>query len=156
MTEHVTGSNKVNDAVRLSEPHGQLFFSLQFAAHRLRKVADQQIIKTTNLTATQASVLYVVATGVSKRQSGIADFLGQNESAITATVSVLIRKSFLSRHRDPKDGRAFILAVEPAGLAELAKSRMAFEKLDEIMDQNLSADEIAHLTSLLIRLSNVY
>lgn len=58
------------------------------------------------------------------------------DSAASQTISALARKQLVEKHRDPADGRAFLLELTPAGQALLAADPLqhlaaAFETLSE-------------------------
>jgi DNA-binding MarR family transcriptional regulator len=138
----------------ISERHGQLFFQLQLAAHRLRKVADRKVTAETGLTTAQAAILYVVAARKNVMQKEIAKRLGQNESAVVAMASRLTRLGYLSRKRSDVDPRASMLNVTAKGMRELQVARRPFTELDNMLDKVFSPAELDALSLLLTRLAD--
>ena len=138
----------------ISERHGQLFFRLQLAAHRLRKIADRKVAAETGLTTAQAAILYIVAARKNVMQKEIAKRLGQNESAVVAMVNRVTRLGYLSRKRSDVDPRAAMLNVTAKGMRELQAAKRPFTELDNMLDKVFSPAELDALSLLLTRLAD--
>jgi MarR family transcriptional regulator, organic hydroperoxide resistance regulator len=138
----------------ISEKHGQLFFQLQLAAHRLRKVADRRVTAETGLTTAQAAVLYIVAARKNVMQKEIAKRLGQNESAVVAMVTRLARLGYLGRRRSDVDPRTSMLNVTAKGMRELQVAKRPFRELDNMLDKVFSPAELDAISLLLTRLAD--
>jgi DNA-binding MarR family transcriptional regulator len=136
----------------ISERHGQLFFQLQLAAHRLRKVADRRVMAKTGLTTAQAAILYIVAARKNVMQKEIAKRLGQNESAVAAMANRLTRLGYLGRRRSDVDPRASMLNVTAKGMRELQAAKGPFRELDNMLDSVFSPAELDTMSLLLTRL----
>jgi len=138
----------------ISEKHGQLFFQLQLAAHRLRKVADRRVTAETGLTTAQAAILYIVAARKNVMQKEIAKRLGQNESAVVAMANRLTRLGYLSRRRSDVDPRTSMLNVTAKGMRELQVAKRRFRELDNMLDKVFSPAELDAISLLLTRLAD--
>jgi len=138
----------------ISEKHGQLFFQLQLAAHRLRKVADRRVTAETGLTTAQAAILYIVAARKNVMQKEIAKRLGQNESAVVAMANRLTRLGYLSRRRSDVDPRTSMLNVTAKGMRELQVAKRPFRELDNMLDKVFSPAELDAISLLLTRLAD--
>ena len=113
------------------------FYSrLQIAAHALKKSSDRQLLEVAGVTTAQMSALAIVATEKTTTQTRLATELGLNDSAITAMVRRLIDLKMVTRVRDDKDGRAWLLKLTETGA-------QAVRKTDSIVDQTSSrVDEL--------------
>ena len=113
------------------------FYSrLQIAAHALKKSSDRQLLEVAGVTTAQMSALAIVATEKTTTQTRLATELGLNDSAITAMVRRLIELKMVTRVRDDKDGRAWLLKLTETGA-------QAVRKTDSIVDQTSSrVDEL--------------
>jgi len=113
------------------------FYSrLQIAAHALKKGSDRQLLEVAGVTTAQMSALAIVATEKTTTQTRLATELGLNDSAITAMVRRLIDLKMVTRVRDDKDGRAWLLKLTETGA-------QAVRKTDSIVDQTSSrVDEL--------------
>jgi MarR family transcriptional regulator, organic hydroperoxide resistance regulator len=138
----------------ISEKHGQLFFQLQLAAHRLRKVADRRVTAETGLTTAQAAILYIVAARKNVMQKEIAKRLGQNESAVVAMANRLTRLGYLGRRRSDVDSRTSMLNVTAKGMRELQIAKRPFRELDNMLDKVFSPAELDAISLLLTRLAD--
>jgi DNA-binding MarR family transcriptional regulator len=138
----------------ISEKHGQLFFQLQLAAHRLRKVADRRVTAETGLTTAQAAILYIVAARKNVMQKEIAKRLGQNESAVVAMANRLTRLGYLGRRRSDVDPRTSMLNVTAKGMRELQVAKRPFRELDNMLDKVFSPAELDAISLLLTRLAD--
>ncbi|MGY3441312.1 MarR family winged helix-turn-helix transcriptional regulator [Bradyrhizobium sp. USDA 4473] len=137
--------------IELSKRHGRLFHMLQLAAHRLRKVADRKVMAVSDLTATQATILHIIATREAIMQKQIAKLLGQNESAVAGMVTRLLSLGLIDRCRRQEDARASMLRLTEAGRIQLAATKPAFDELDGMLDGTLTFDELDQLSLLLER-----
>jgi DNA-binding MarR family transcriptional regulator len=88
--------------------------------------------------------------------SGVAKILGITLGTLTASFSRLEKKGYLFKRRDEKDKRVYY--IEPTRLATLINGEhTAFhQKMIEDIIENLSPDEIAHLTAALKTLDKFF
>ena len=132
-----------------------MFHKLQLAAHALHKAADREIGAVTDLTTAQAAVLAVLATSEGDSQRSVANALGQNESAVTAMVSRLERRGYVSRSRSVHDARVWELSVTEAGRRALQATRRPFSKINKRIETTLTTSEVTALADMLERLSRI-
>ena len=116
----------------------RIYFLLQVAAHRLRTDADSALIEAAGVTAAQAAVLSLVAGADNPTQRGIAAALGQNESAMTATVARLEKAGLLKRTRSTQDRRTWMLALTATGRRALDKVTEPFERINARLDDAIA------------------
>jgi DNA-binding MarR family transcriptional regulator len=102
------------------EPDQRLFFLLQQAAHRLRVAADRRCLAAAGITTAQLGALFAVREG-GLTQRDLAARLGQRESAVTAMVARLADAGLLGRRAHPREHRAVVLELTPAGEEALAR-----------------------------------
>ena len=116
----------------------RIYFLLQVAAHRLRTDADNALIEAAGVTTAQAAVLSLVAGADNPTQRSIAAALGQNESAMTATVARLQKAGLLKRTRSTQDRRAWALALTAKGRRALDKATTPFERINARLDDAIA------------------
>ncbi|MFF1609277.1 MarR family winged helix-turn-helix transcriptional regulator [Amycolatopsis sp. NPDC058278] len=104
----------------MPEPDQRLFFLLQQAAHRLRVAADRRCLAAAGITTAQLGALFAVREG-GLTQRDLAARLGQRESAVTAMVARLADAGLLGRRAHPREHRAVVLELTPAGKEALAR-----------------------------------
>ena len=134
----------------------RLYFHLQRTAHLVQKQADQRLIAAANVTVAQAAILMVLDEHGGCSQKTLANHLGQNDSAITAMVTRLVRLGHIHKVRDDRDGRAVRLRLTSSGKAALAAARGPFDHINATIDACLSADETSDLADCLRRLARAF
>lgn len=101
-------------------------------------------------------MLVLVASGQAVTQKDVADALGLNESAVTATVKRLLAADYLVRERDPRDGRSWKLTLSEAGQSALEAAAAPFAQINADLDSQLSEAEQEALAAALDRISSVF
>lgn len=134
----------------------RLFHRLQLAAHHIQKSADKEIKTAVDLTTSQAAVLSVLSNEEGHTQRDIAKALGQNESAVTAMVNRLLKAGYLNRKRNPADTRAWNLQLTSNGRAALKATQKPFSTINQIIENELSKEEVSQLADYLKRLSAAF
>ena len=131
----------------------RLYQRLQLAAHFMRKAADQRLIAQAELTAAQAGVLAVIASGEpSITQRDVARTLGLNESAMTAMTARLMRAGLVDREQSDADARAWRLFLTEPGRAAGQKAKAAFTGINQRIEDELSEEEMMRFVGTLDRL----
>ena len=125
----------------------RLYFLLQLTAHRLKKRADNILIESGGLTASQAAVMAVIAKEPPVTQRYIAEKLSQRESAITAMTDRLLKARYITRARSESDGRAWALMPTAEGRTALNHMGGAFQNINDLLEQNLDSGEIGRLAA---------
>jgi DNA-binding MarR family transcriptional regulator len=134
----------------------RLYHRLQIGAHAAGKYSDRAIKEATGLTTAQLSVLTVVSTERPVTQRDIAGALGVNESAVTTMVTRLEARGCLRREPHADDGRAWLLQLTAEGRRALTVGREAFTAVNEVIEQTLTAREIAACADALERLEAAF
>ena len=134
----------------------RLYHRLQIGAHAAQKYADRAVKEATGLTTAQLSVLTVVSTETPVTQRDIASALGVNESAVTAMVTRLEARGCLRRKPHAGDGRVWLLELTAAGRRALTAGREAFSAVNEVIEETLTAREIAACAGALERLQAAF
>lgn len=131
----------------------RLYFRLGLVAHRLRVLADQQLLAAAGITAAQAGVLLIVADAAEPiRQRDLARLLRQRESAVTTMVDRLLAAGLLARERPPGDARAWALRPTAAGEAALADVHGLLDAFNERAFAGIEAADRARLAGMLDRI----
>lgn len=128
----------------------RLFHLLQVAAHGMKTDLDRRTLESGGLTAAQAGMLAVVARAEGATQRDVAKALRQQESAITAMASRLIKAGYIERRHHPQDGRAWSLHLTADGEAALERFRGVMEGFNAGLTRALGGeDEVAALAKAL-------
>ena len=120
------------------------FYSrLQIAAHALKKNSDRQLLEVAGVTTAQMSALVIVASKKTTTQTKLAAELGLNDSAITAMMRRLIDLKMVTRVRDDKDGRAWLLKLTETGAEAVKKTDTIVDQTSAKVDELLGKKTIA-------------
>ena len=120
------------------------FYSrLQLAAHALKKNSDRQLLEVAGVTTAQMSALVIVASEKTTTQTKLATELGLNDSAITAMMRRLIDLKMVTRVRDDKDGRAWLLKLTETGTEAVKKTDTIVDQTSAKVDELLGKKTIA-------------
>ncbi len=140
----------------MSAQKARLYHRLQIAAHRVQKAADRALLEAAEVTTAQAAVLAIIAAQAPITQREIAGQLGVNESAVTAMANRLLAAGLLKRFRDAADARAWRLELTGDGRAALKRLEKPFKRVNQAMEEVLSAEEIARLADYLSRIAKAF
>ena len=136
----------------------RLYFLLQVAAHRLKTEADSVLMDAAGLTTAQIAVLNLIASSKEMRQRDLARRLKQNESAITAMITRLMKADLVTRHRSETDGRTWLLELTDNGKKTLKHAERPFEainaRLDAIVDKKGASILAKQLNAIADEFSN--
>lgn len=87
--------------------------------------------------------------------SDLAQALLKDITTTSRLLSTLERKSFISKHKDPRDKRVAYLHITQAGLQKLEEISFLKDKMDMIFDTALSEQDQVLLRSLLEKIEKV-
>jgi len=118
-------------------------------AHRLKKSADNRLIESTNMTTAQSAVMTLIVANQPVNQRYLATTLAQNESAITAMVSRLVKLGYVSKTKSETDGRAWLLEATEQGEAVLKDSGRSFDQVNQMIDSAFQGESTASFTNAL-------
>lgn len=141
---------------RMPASNDRIYFLLQIAAHQLRKEADTALLQKAGLTTAQIAVLNLIASGKQVNQRELAQQLHQNESAMTAMVQRLLKAGHIKRHRNPKDGRNWVLEITETGQQVLEDGRSAFKTINAKLDKTIGAKGTKSLAAQLTKLVKTF
>lgn len=120
------------------------FYSrLQIAAHALKKNSDRRLLEVAGVTTAQMSALAIIASEETATQTRLAAELGLNDSAITAMMRRLIDLKMVTRVRDNKDGRAWLLKLTETGAEAVKKTDQINDQTSAKVDELLGTKTIA-------------
>jgi DNA-binding MarR family transcriptional regulator len=114
-------------------PHGDCvnvateFFAL---AHSLKRMVNARC-KAAGLSYARVQVLHVLDEWGTTRIGDISDHLDVAARTMTSTVDAMVRDGLVARRTDPRDGRAVLVEMTPAG-------RDAFDRVTAIRDAVLA------------------
>ena len=133
----------------MSASRNRIYFVLQRTAHLLKTVADASLTEASGLTTAQSAVMTIIAQEGPITQRRIADMLFQRESAVTAMAARLLKAGYIVRERSREDARAWQLTATNDGLSALARVKIAFDKINAILDERSADKEMDKLANSL-------
>lgn len=93
----------------------RLFHLVQTAHSALFRAADLQSRRLSDLTLTQAAVLFVLSQRDGQPISDIAATLAMGKSSLTGLIDRLCEKGLVRRTASDRDGRSTLIYLEPLG-----------------------------------------
>ncbi|HEV3105291.1 MAG TPA: MarR family winged helix-turn-helix transcriptional regulator [Trinickia sp.] len=118
----------------------------------LSNMVTQRTMAELGITSTQASMLFMIASGRCSLAAELARDYGIDASAVTRLIDRLEQRKLLSRVRSSEDRRAVHLAVTPEGYALAARLPDIF---GSVLDKGLAGftpEEVGFLKSMLRRI----
>jgi len=100
------------------------------------------------VTVQQCVALQTLLTGPAT-VSQLATAVGGSVSATTRLVDGLVKRDFVTKQRDPEDGRKVVVVLPPAGKAQGESLRMMTELAVDQVLQHIPADKIEMVTESL-------
>ncbi len=88
-----------------------------------------------------------------KSISELADRLGVTQQAMSKQVGDLLRRELVVKHRDPKDGRAWLVSLSDRGLGVIEAGRRARASIARQLVADMGADSMRSLVEDLVLLS---
>lgn len=132
--------------------HASLGYRLSLSA-RLQERRLDDALKTLGLTRITWCVLLAIGNEALRRPSEIAQFVGIDRTATSRALRQLEGDGVISRATGGGDGRTRSVELTPKGTDLLAKGTpMAIEN-NAIMESRITADERAHLLTLLNKIN---
>jgi DNA-binding MarR family transcriptional regulator len=134
----------------------QLGESVGYLLSRVKSTMSNMVTQRTmaelGITSTQASILFMVASGKCLLAADLAREYGIDASAVTRLIDRLEKRGLLSRVRSSEDRRAVRLALTPEGLALAARMPAIFNSVIDKLLAGFTAEEVGFLKSMLRRI----
>jgi DNA-binding MarR family transcriptional regulator len=127
---------------------GEAYLSL---VHKMRRVADERLADS-GLSMPRIKLLQYLSVSGPTRQNVIASCFDVAPRSVTDMVDCLERDGLATRHDDPTDRRAKLVALTPAGNDVAVTAGVARDQLFEQIFGALDADDRATLLGLLTTL----
>ncbi|MFB0919196.1 MAG: MarR family transcriptional regulator [Clostridiaceae bacterium] len=90
--------------------------------------------------------------GITTRE--LAELLGMRTSSLNERLSRLEQENIISRERDPKDQRVFIVRLNESGVELLNEINEERRQMNSLIGKILTDDEIEKMTNLAIKLGD--
>jgi DNA-binding MarR family transcriptional regulator len=133
----------------------QLGESMGYLISRVKSVMSnmvtQRAMNELGITSTQASILFMVASGKCLVAAELAREYGIDASAVTRLIDRLEKRGLLTRVRSSEDRRVVHLALTPEGHAIAARLPAIFTGVTEKLLSGFTPEETGFLKSLLRR-----
>ncbi|MDG0022831.1 MarR family transcriptional regulator [Trinickia sp. Y13] len=118
----------------------------------LSNLVTQRTLSELGITSTQASMLFMIASGRCSLAAELARDYGIDASAVTRLIDRLEKRNLLSRVRSSEDRRAVHLAVTPEGRRLAARMPEIFGGVVEKALAGFTPEEVGFLKSMLRRI----
>ncbi|SHG52420.1 DNA-binding transcriptional regulator, MarR family [Jatrophihabitans endophyticus] len=128
---------------------GQLYFEL---FHRIRRLVDHEMSEA-GLSLSRTKVLGVLAEQGPVKQAAVATCLGFAPRSVTDTLDALEREGLATRSPDPRDRRAWLVEITPAGAVALERAVAVKKKAMTTIFGGLNRAEREQLATLLAGIS---
>ncbi|TWV40404.1 winged helix DNA-binding protein [Streptomyces misionensis] len=136
-------------AVDLNTHPGHLARRLQQAHHLLWTTMVSE-----EITSPQFAVLNTLAAEPGLDQRTVGERVGLDRSTIAEVISRLIRRGFLDKDRDPRDGRRFLLRLTDDGLRAHRRLTVRTARMNRIFLAPLSTEEQTLFLDLIRRVAD--
>lgn len=135
------------------KPSAIVFYTIEEAIKAYRKLSLKEIKKViSDITVNQALVLQII-NDEHLTQTEIADLIFKDYASMTRIIALMIKKDYLIKETDEKDGRVSFLKITKKGEA-------ALKQLIPIIDQNrrtaldgLTAEDLNNLKKILNKIT---
>ncbi len=134
----------------------QLGESVGYLISRVKSTMSNMVTQRTmaelGITSTQASILFMVASGKCLLAAELAREYGIDASAVTRLIDRLEKRGLLTRVRSSEDRRVVRLALTPEGQALAARMPAIFNGVLDKLLAGFTAEETGFLKSMLRRI----
>ena len=130
-----------------------IFHRIQTAYHALFRAADQSLKATHGLTASQYGVLFLLEQRGALLISEIADELKMGRSSLTQLIDRMAEKGYVSRVRNPQDGRSFRIQLEPQGEVMIKQTLPLLKQVNQALLEPFSTKEREVIERFLVNVS---
>jgi DNA-binding MarR family transcriptional regulator len=117
-----------------------VLFDVWLASRAVTGMLDAALAPT-GLTADEFGVYSVLTTTESMTPSDLAVWMSAPTTTVSSYVKRLEKRGHLKRHRNPDDGRSFVLRLTPSGRAAHKAAGKAFHPALQDVLVSLGADE---------------
>jgi DNA-binding MarR family transcriptional regulator len=148
--------NPVAPALSPEIANYQLGESVGYLLSRVKSTMSNMVTQRTmaelGITSTQASILFMVASGKCLLAAELAREYGIDASAVTRLIDRLEKRGLLTRVRSSEDRRAVRLALTPEGQALAARMPAIFTGVMDKLLARFTPEEVGFLKSMLRRI----
>ncbi len=123
---------------------------------RLRRIAVDKALKPYNITRSQWWALSELSSHNpgGMMQTELANKLEVGKVTLGGLIDRLEQAGYVTRHADPKDRRAKMVSVTPAGTRLIQTVRSVADKLNRKMTQDLDKTEIEQVNQTLLKIKS--
>jgi DNA-binding MarR family transcriptional regulator len=118
----------------------------------MSNLVTQRTMAELGITSTQASILFMVASGKCQLAADLARDYGIDASAVTRLIDRLEKRGLLSRVRSSEDRRVVRLGLTPEGYQLAARMPEIFTGVMEKILVGFTPEEVGFLKSMLRRI----
>lgn len=134
---------------KLSESVGYL---LSRVRSTMWNMVSQETTTELGITSTQASIMFMLASGRALAAADLAREYGIDASSITRLIDRLEKRGLITRLRSEEDRRVVRLALTTEGLALATKIPTIFTDVIDKLTAGFTAEEVGFLKSMLRRI----
>src|SRR5579863_7616042 len=148
MTEPTTALPKELSEYQMGESVGYLIARVKSV---MSNMVTQRTMAELGITSTQASILFMVASGRCLVAADLARDYGIDASAVTRLIDRLEKRGLLTRVRSSEDRRVVRLALTPEGYELAARMPEIFTSVLDKLLAGFTPEEVGFLKSMLRR-----
>lgn len=125
--------------------------TMKLIEHRIEDVlAENQI----DLSRMQFVILKTIQNNEGICQNQLAFFSNRNKSSLTRMINTLIKKGYITRKTSKQDKRKNTMDISELGTRIIKKATPYFEQIAELVEKDMSADEISFAKEILKKIQN--
>jgi MarR family transcriptional regulator for hemolysin len=131
----------------------RLFLLIEIAARRLNREADRRLKAEAGVSASQASVLFLLHRRGDRRMGALSKTLSLNPPAVTGLVDRMAKAGLVSKTTDKRDARGAMVALTKSGQAAAEKADLTLRALNAELEARLGEDVSDVLHDALTRIA---
>lgn len=120
-------------------------------AARLLARETETMLGPIGLNPAYVPVLLALSAGGAHTPKGLADAASVEQPTMTATIQRMERDGFVTRKRNPDDGRSALIVLTPTGYDRIADTDRALGALNELLLEQFTTAERSQFLGLLGR-----
>ncbi|MEE2525323.1 MarR family winged helix-turn-helix transcriptional regulator [Hyphobacterium sp. HN65] len=131
----------------------RLFLLIEIAARKLNRDADKRLKAEAGVSASQASVLFLLLRRGDRRMGDLSRTLSLNPPAMTGLVDRMAKAGLVRKTTDRSDARGAMVALTKAGQTAAEQADATLKSLNAELEQRLGDDVSDVLHDALTRIA---
>lgn len=131
----------------------RLFLLIEIAARRLNREADRRLKAEAGVSASQASVLFLLHRRGDRRMGALSKTLSLNPPAVTGLVDRMAKAGLVTKATDKSDARGAMVALTERGQQAAEQADIVLRSLNAELESRLGDDVSDVLHDALTRIA---